>query len=399
MSHILDIALKDLRQLTRERETFLFLLLMPIVFTLIFGYAFGGFGSREEDPRLPVGFLDEDASPISLEMQGLLERSEVFRLEEDPSRTLEELERLVADEKLAGAVLIPPGFGEAAASGSFLPVTIFADPTSSAGSAVQAEATVAAQRIWSAVQTARIVVEVSGDPGGFEAAMAAALSAWADPPITMHESTSASIRPMDNRQLSLGHTAPAMMVQFAMAAPMTAGQVIVNERKCRAFQRLLTTATPRYSIMLGHFLAMLALILAQFTLLVGFAQLALGVDYLHAPGASLLMALATAICVASMGMLIGVLARSDDQAVIFSLVPMFILSGLGGAWVPLEFTGPTFQAIGHVSPIAWALDGFKNIVSRGLGIGSVLLPCAALLGYAAVFFSLAAWRFRAIQDR
>ncbi|OGO11426.1 MAG: hypothetical protein A2Z66_03130 [Chloroflexi bacterium RBG_13_66_10] len=144
---------------------------------------------------------------------------------------------------------------------------------------------------------------------------------------------------------------------------------------------------------------MLALILAQFTLLIGFAQLALGVDYLRAPGASLLMALATAVCVASMGLLIGILARSEDQAVIFSLIPMFVLSGIGGAWVPLEFTGPTFQAIGHVSPIAWALDGFKNIVSRGLGLGSVLGPCGALLAYAAGFFLLAAWRFRAIQEQ
>ena len=40
MIRILDIALKDLRQLMRERETFLFLLLMPIIFTLLFGYAF-----------------------------------------------------------------------------------------------------------------------------------------------------------------------------------------------------------------------------------------------------------------------------------------------------------------------------------------------------------------------
>jgi ABC-2 type transport system permease protein len=144
---------------------------------------------------------------------------------------------------------------------------------------------------------------------------------------------------------------------------------------------------------------MLALILMQFTLLIAFAQLALGVDYLRAPGASLILALVTAVCVASMGLLIGILARSEDQAVIFSLVPMFVLSGLGGAWVPLEFTGPTFQAIGHVSPIAWALDGFKNVLSRGLGVASVLTPSAALLGYAAFFFILAVWRFRSLQER
>jgi ABC-2 type transport system permease protein len=399
MIRILDIALKDLRQLVRERETFLFLLLMPIVFTLLFGYAFGGFGGGESDPRLPVGYLDQDGSAISRHLRGLLAGSEVLRLQEEPEWTSGELERLVTDEDLAAAIIVPAGFGEAATAGSPFPLTLVADAASSAGSAVQSEVAAIAQRLMNAARTAAIVVQVAGAEADFDAAFEGALSAWTDPPIAIQESTSAAIQGQDNRQLSLAHTAPAMMVQFAMAAPVTAGQIIVNERKCRAFHRLLTTATPRFHILLGHFLAMLALILAQFALLIGFAELALGVDYLRAPGASLLMALVTAICVASMGLLIGTLARSEDQAVIFSLVPMFILSGLGGAWLPLEFTGPTFQAIGHVSPIAWALDGFKNILSRGLGVASVLTPSAALLGYAAVFFTLAVWRFYAIQER
>jgi ABC-2 type transport system permease protein len=106
----------------------------------------------------------------------------------------------------------------------------------------------------------------------------------------------------------------------------------------------------------------------------------------------------TAIWIAALGLLIGVMAKSEEQAVVFSLIPMFILSGLGGAWVPLEFTGATFQAIGHFSPVAWSMDGFKNIIARGLGFDSVLLPSAALLGYALLFFGLALWRFRRVSE-
>ena len=83
----------------------------------------------------------------------------------------------------------------------------------------------------------------------------------------------------------------------------------------------------------------------------------------------------------------------------FLAIPMFVLAGLGGAWVPLEVTGGVFQAIGHVSPIAWALDGFKNIIVRGLGVESVLLSAAALIGYAILFFGLATWRFRVAEER
>jgi ABC-2 type transport system permease protein len=78
---------------------------------------------------------------------------------------------------------------------------------------------------------------------------------------------------------------------------------------------------------------------------------------------------------------------------------MFLFAGLGGAWMPLEATGPVFQTIGHVSPIAWAMDGIKNITVRGLGMEAVILPCLALLMYAALFFGLAVLRFRAINEQ
>ena len=49
------------------------------------------------------------------------------------------------------------------------------------------------------------------------------------------------------------------------------------------------------------------------------------------PLATLLMAVATALFIAALGLLIGALAKGDDQAVIFSLIPMFVFAGLGGA--------------------------------------------------------------------
>ena len=189
------------------------------------------------------------------------------------------------------------------------------------------------------------------------------------------------------------------MLQFAIAGLLTAAQVIVVERKTSSLQRLLTTATRRMHILLGHYLAIFILIFCQFLLLILFESLVFKVGYLRMPAATLVMALSAALCIAGLGLLIGILARSEEQAVIFSLIPMVVLAGLGGAWVPLEVTGAVFQTIGHLSPIAWALDGFKNVIVRGLGIDSVLLPAAALIGYAALFFSLATWRFWAAEER
>ncbi|MBN1887354.1 MAG: ABC transporter permease, partial [Thermoflexales bacterium] len=180
---------------------------------------------------------------------------------------------------------------------------------------------------------------------------------------------------------------------------LTSAQIIVTERKSRALQRMLTTATRRVHILLGHYLATFALIVCQFMILITFGALALKVDYWRAPAATLLVAVSAAACIAALGLLIGVVAKSEEQAVTFSLVPMFVLSGLGGAWMPLEVTGATFQAVGHVSPVAWAMDGFKNVIIRGWGLESALLPAAALAGYAVVFFGLATWRLGHSEER
>ena len=73
---------------------------------------------------------------------------------------------------------------------------------------------------------------------------------------------------------------------------------------------------------------------------------------------------------------------------------MLGLASLGGAWMPLEFTSSTFQMVGHPTPTAWIIDGFKDIIIRGQGIDSVLPSLGVLLAYATVLFGLAVWRFR-----
>jgi ABC-2 type transport system permease protein len=101
--------------------------------------------------------------------------------------------------------------------------------------------------------------------------------------------------------------------------------------------------------------------------------------------------------IAAMGLLIGVLARDDSQVVLFSLMAMFIFSALGGVWFMLESTGGLFAAIGKLMPSAWAMNGFQNLLIRGLGLESAWLPAAVLLAYALGFFALAVWRFRKME--
>jgi len=399
MTRILDIAFKDILQLTRDFKTFMFLILMPVLFTFLFGFAFGGFSNNQSDSRLPVGYLDQDDSWVSESLHDQLVDSNVIRLDEDSSRTYPDLERLVADGDLAAAIIVPDRYGTTFAKGKNARLIVIADTSATAWTTIEAELMASLSRLDSALRTATIMEEIDAERMPFGYAFEQSLVAWNEPPISVVETTSSAVADTDDGAEALAHTSPGMMLQFAIAGLLTAAQVIVTERKSRTLQRLLTTAARRAHILLGHYLAIFSLIFIQFTLLIAFGQFILGVDYLRDPGATTLVAFSAALCIAALGLLIGVLARSEEQAITFSLIPMFVLSGLGGAWVPLEVTSETFAAIGHLSPVAWAMDGFKNISIRGLGIESVLLPVAALAGYAVVFFALSVWRLNAAEEK
>lgn len=87
----------------------------------------------------------------------------------------------------------------------------------------------------------------------------------------------------------------------------------------------------------------------------------------------------------------------EIKAVQFSLIPIFILAGLGTAWVALEVTGKTFSTIGHFSPVAWAMNCFKNITNREVGVEVAFIPSLALSGYAVLFLIILAWLFNRVE--
>lgn len=402
----IDLAIKDLQQLVRNWMTAFFLVIMPIVFTLMFGFAFSG---GEEDPRLPVGFLDQDGSRLSASLRDLLAASDAIRpvIPAGRDARLDRLEKAVHEEDFAAAVIVPAGYGDGLLAGEAVRLQVIVEQSSEAAIPAQSAIQAAAARLAGAVEAARLSSQVyagqagsvdqAGQQAFFEAAVEQALSAWQEPPLTVRVSASGAIAEeggSEVMQSGFFHTSPSMMVQFAIAGLIGAASILVLERKSGALRRLLTTAISRTEIILGHYLAMVVMILAQLLILVAFGQLALRVDYLREPVAILLLMVTTALWTAALGLLIGTMAKTDDQVTIFALVAMFVLAGMGGAWMPLEYTGKIFQAIGHLLPTAWAMDGFENIVIRGLGLESVWLPVGIMTACAVLLFALAAWRFR-----
>jgi len=72
-------------------------------------------------------------------------------------------------------------------------------------------------------------------------------------------------------------------------------------------------------------------LLLQAVLLLAVGQSALGIDYLRQPLAVALVTIGLAPWVASLGLFIGVVAKGEEQVILYSMCAMFFFTALGGA--------------------------------------------------------------------
>lgn len=405
---IFDLALKDLSQIFRDKRSLLFIVAMPVVFTIFMGFAYRSGKANEAnlDSRVPLGWVNNDAGgAVSEQLFEMLSASDSMRLVELAPDAAEDA---VRKGEVAGALVVPSGYSEQASAGKArvetsrndAQLTLIADLNSAQGQSLFQLLRAPVTKVMSAVEISRLSAETVGEADASERTevFASASQAWS-------ETDSASLVRVEK---AVGETfvgdwygdnpynqsSPGILVMFAIMGLISSAQILVQERKTRTLQRMMSTSMRPWEIVAGHTLAMFAQVFLQTALLVVFGQLALDVNYAREPLGVLFISVALGLWIAGMGLLIGTIVKDDSQVVVVALMAMFLFSALGGTWFPLEVSRGAFALIGRAMPSYWAMNGYQNILIRGLGLGSVWLPTLILLAYALGFFGLAVWRFR-----
>ncbi len=397
-----DIMLKDLYQIFKDWKPVIFLVVAPIIFTLMFGFMFGGFAGpdgTQSDDRLPVRIVGLEETAIHSSLLDFLQNSSVIRIETGKAETtLKTHQEDVSGEKIAAAILIPNNFTKNLQETGLVKLDVILDENTTAGVTVQQEIQSAMSRLQTAAVAADLTISLYEEKQGianpqerdalYAKAFNNGLKAWENPPVVAEETRTSpgAEESGTSEENAFAQSLPGMMAQFAIAGLIGAAEIIVQERKSGSLERLKTTAVSRFEILVGHWLAMFVMILIQFIVLITFGQVFLKLNFLTAPLATLVLAFACCAFVASLGLLIGILARLPEQTAIFALIPMFLFSGLGGAWMPLELLGETVRTVAKFTPVAWIMIGYKDILLRGAHLAQVALPIMVLLGFAVLFF-------------
>ncbi len=404
---ILDIAFKDLLQVLRDKRSLLFIVAMPLIFTFVMGFAYRGM-VQTPDLRLALGLVDQDPEgQLSAALGSELEQAEGLRLERID---LPDAQEAVRSGNLSAVLVIPADYSAKTLAGESVQLLLVVDPFSNQGQSALELVRPVVMHLSSSVQIAELslqqlealapLADEAARRSEKSAAFQAAALAWTQ----AQDAARVQVEKVTGAQPSGASTpfggnpynqsSPGILVMFTLFGLITSATLLVQERKSRTLQRMMTTALHTWEIIAGHLLAMFLLVMLQSLLLIVFGQLVLGVDYMRQPFAILLVMTSLAAWAAALGLLIGTIAKGDEQVILIAMISMFLLSALGGAWFPLEGAGRTFAAVGALTPTAWAMTGFQNLLVRGLSFDAALLPSAVQLAYALLFFAVAVWQFR-----
>ncbi len=393
------IAGKDLRETARDKLAFIFILLMPLAFTIFFGLLFGG-GSDVD--KLPLAVWDADGGAAATTLVSDLEQSSVVRV---VIKEGGEFERWMADERAAAGLIIPEGYSDAVASGERAGLTIVA--TQGAGGASTAASEVrsrAGEQVAVELATraaAEAIWSTRSVPAGALEGVIVETAAQARPAVEQALASPAASVKVVEAGTAAGQTpsgfvlsSPGMLVNFILFSLMTAGVALIIERQNGTLQRLMTTRLRRWQLIGGKAAGMFLLTFVQQILLIGVAQVFFGVDYLRDPAALLLMMVSLSLVASTLGLLLAAMLKSEQALIATTILVSMAMAALSGAWFPLEVTGQTFQSVGRALPTAWILEGLRGIVVRGFDIADVLPAFWVSLAWAAGFFVVAVWRFR-----
>ncbi len=399
-----DIAALYLHTTFQSRGDVIFAIILPLIFTFVLGQAMGGFAPSDSPSSWSIYLVNEDDSALSDALADRLGADEL--LDVQSAERAEGLEVLAAAETVA-VVIIPDGFAAALLNDETVDVDFHVNGTADEvqivetavnAALVELEGSIAAAEtaVIAADQLGRFTDDEAAREAYFDDALLQAQGKWLPvPPVAVAVEKKSRIEDQsDDIAIGTAQSAPGMMVMFSMFFMLGGAAVIVEEREQGTLRRLLVMPIRKATILLGKFEGIYLSGLLQIGILIIVSGTLMGVGWGQAPFALLVMVLCYTFSIAGLGIMMAALARTQDQVGSLTTLIVLVMAPLGGAWWPLDIVPEWMQKFGHLFPTAWAMDGFSDIVTRGLGLTDILLEAAVLLGFGIVFLIIGTWRFR-----
>jgi ABC-2 type transport system permease protein len=181
---------------------------------------------------------------------------------------------------------------------------------------------------------------------------------------------------------------------FLLFTLTAASSSLFDERKSGVMLRLLTSPVSRDHILWSKYLFNMTLGIGQLLFMFVAGWLLFQVDIFSNFFNLLLIIVAASIACTSFGMLLASLSQTRQQAQGLGTLLILSMSAVGGAWFPTSFMPATIQFFSKLTIVYWAMNGFLEVLWRGVGTSSILPHIGILLGIGGLVNIISVWRFR-----
>lgn len=355
------VAIKELRQIRRDRRTLMILVVVPTFFLFLYGYALN-FDVR----HVRTGVEDRDNSAESRRLIAAFTRSTYFDIVATTTNDAEAA-GLIDRGDARVVLVIPSGFGRALQSGDIAEVQVIVDGDNANSATTVLGYTTAVLREASAEWAARPTVNfVHAEP-----------RVWYNPELR-----------------STVFLVPGLIAFISMiTAVISTSLSIVREKERGTMEQIRMAPISTLAFVTGKTLPYLVLSQLGATAIVLAAMVFFDLP-MNGSWLALMVVLALFLIGAlGTGLLVSTMAQTQEVAFqlasILAMLPTMILSGF---IFPLASMPVALQYVSALVPARYFLTALRGIVLKGLPLIDVWPSLAALVAYGAVVIGLSAAR-------
>lgn len=364
MKQFFAFVRKEFYHVFRDKRTLFILFGMPVVQILLFGFAL-----TNEVRNSPVIVVDNARDEASRAIISKMYASQYFDIEKAPLSHQQILANF-RDGKIKAAVIFPANFNADLLHAGKAQVQVIADASDPN----------------TATTVTNYAVSVVGE---YQAELG---SSQAIP-----YRITPQIRNLYNPQMRSEHNfVPGVMAMVLMLiCVMMTAISIVREKEFGTMEVVLVSPFHPVMVIISKLFPYLALSLVNLVTILCVSVFVLG---LPVKGSLLLLVAISAlfmICCLSLGLLISTIAKSQQVAMLISLVGMLMPTMIfSGFMFPIENMPAILQVVSNIVPSKWYYTIAKSVMIKGLGFSSIWRETLVLAGMTAALFLVSLKKFK-----
>ncbi len=378
MRNILILVKKDFKRKWKNPVVILGFMLIPVLFTFIFGLVFGG---QEENtlPRITLLVVDNDKSLISSFLTTAMSQGELKKMVElKPMETEEEGRHLLGKGKASALLFIPDNFGKDVLDGKNVEVLLLKNPSEQFLPLIAEEITDTTTLILSSllsvfseeVGTIKEFIDMDNFPDSDISALSVlvknridSISKYVFPPvISLKQETIKGEEESESISIH-GYILPGMAIMFLMFICNVVFEDILKEKETKTLLRLNVSRMSMTEFIWSKIVTSALIGMLCTFLLIGLGVVLFSIYWGNFFTVFLIVLCLNILIAGFIAFLYSFIKTELQAGAVLSSV-ILIMSLLGGSMIPVDNFPSFIQVISKLTLNYWGLEAFRMAMKK-----------------------------------